>query len=47
MNRKFRFVVPELKKTPDVRQMLHAEKLDFTGFYECKNRQKRRFIHDF
>jgi len=26
--------------------MLHAEKLDFTGLYECKNSQKRRFILD-
>jgi len=31
MYRKFRFVVPELKKTPDVRQMLQSEKLDFRG----------------
>ncbi|MGI6607662.1 MAG: hypothetical protein ACOX1F_01600 [Erysipelotrichaceae bacterium] len=43
---KYRSVVPELKKTPDVKQMLHSEKVDFTRFYECKNRQKRRFIHD-
>lgn len=33
--------------TPDVRQMLHSEKLDFImGFYKCKNGQKERFIHD-
>ena len=40
------FVVPEVVKTPDVKQMLHSEKLDFTRFYECKNSQKERFIHD-
>ena len=27
--------------------MLHVEKLDFTGFYECKNSQKQRFVYDF
>jgi len=27
--------------------MLHIEKLDFTGFYECKNSKKERFIFDF
>ncbi len=27
--------------------MLHIEKVDFTGFYECKNRQKLRFVYDF
>ena len=26
--------------------MLQIEKVDFTGFYECKNSQKERFIHD-
>ena len=44
---KIRFVVPVLKKTPDVRQMLQIEKADFTGFYECKNSQKEHFIYDF
>ncbi len=27
--------------------MLHSEKLDFTGFYKCKNSPKQRFIYDF
>lgn len=27
--------------------MLHTEKLDFTGFYDCKNNQKQCFIVDF
>ena len=27
--------------------MLQSEKVDFTGFYECKNSQKELFIHDF
>jgi len=27
--------------------MLHIEKLDFTGFYDCKNSQKQSFIFDF
>ena len=26
--------------------MLHAEKVDFTEFYKCKNSPKERFIHD-
>ncbi len=34
---KYCSIVPELKNTPDVRQMLHSEKLDFTGVYEFKN----------
>lgn len=43
---KFQFVIPEFKKTLDVKQMLHIENVDFTGFYECKNSQKQRFILD-
>jgi len=27
--------------------MLHSKKLDFTGFYDCKNSKKERFIFDF
>lgn len=34
---KYRSVVPELKNTPDVKQMLHAEKLDFTEVYKFEN----------
>lgn len=33
--------------TPDVRQMLYSKEVDFTGLYECKNSQKRRFVFDF
>lgn len=39
--------VHEYSYTPDVKQMLHSEKVDFTRFYECKDSQKERFIYDF
>ncbi len=44
--KKYRSVVLELKKTPDVKQVLHLEKLDFMRFYKCKNSKKESFILD-